>query len=60
MKKLVFALVAGMVMTFTACGNQTKASVETNGTDSVVVDSVVADTLTVDSVAKSTTAKLKT
>ena len=44
MRKLVFAFIATVAMTFAACGGQT-ASVQTaTDSDSVVVDSVV-DTL---------------
>ena len=44
MKKLLFAFIATVAMTFAACGGQT-ASVQTaTDSDSVVVDSVV-DTL---------------
>ena len=45
MKKLLFAFIATVAMTFAACGGQT-ASVQTStDSDSVVVDSVIADTI---------------
>ena len=50
MKKLVFAFIATVAMTFAACGGQTAPAQSTTDSDSVVVDSL-ADSLVVDSVA---------
>jgi hypothetical protein len=50
MKKLLFAFVACVAMTFAACGGQTAPAQIASDSDSVVVDSL-ADSLAVDSVA---------
>ena len=57
MKKLVFAFLATVAMTFAACGGQTAGTASTVDSDSVadtldtvVVDSVVVDSVVVDSV----------
>lgn len=50
MKKLVFATVAIVAMSFASCGNSTKA-VSVNDSDSVAsVDTTVVDSISVDSV----------
>jgi hypothetical protein len=55
MKKLVFAFIATVAMTFAACGGQTATETVATDSDSVaVVDSLdsieVADTIVVDSI----------
>ena len=54
MKKLVFAFIATVAMTFTACGGQTATETVANDSDSVaVVDSL--DTIAVDAIAVDST-----
>ncbi len=49
MKKLVFAFIATVAMTFAACGGQTASNQTATDSDSIaVVDSI--DSITVDSV----------
>ena len=49
MKKLLFAFIATVAMTFAACGGQTASNQTTTDSDSIaVVDSI--DSITVDSV----------
>ena len=48
MKKLVFAFLATVAMTFAACGGQTAGTASTVDSDSVAVDTL--DTVVVDSV----------
>lgn len=55
MKKLVFAFIATVAMTFAACGGQTATEAVATDSDSIaVVDSLdsieVADTIVVDSI----------
>lgn len=51
MKKILFAMVAFVAISFTACGNKTQAAGEVDS-DSVVVDSFeVVDTLVTDSLS---------
>ena len=50
MKKLVFAFIATVAMTFAACGGQTATETVATDSDSVaVVDSLAGDSLVVDS-----------
>ena len=49
MKKLLFAVVAVVAMSFASCGNKTAAPAETVDTDTVVTDTVVTDSAVVDS-----------
>jgi len=51
MKKLVFAFIAAVSMSFMACGSNTAESASVNDSDSIVVDSTVVDSVVVDSVA---------
>ena len=54
MKKLVFAFIATVAMTFAACGGQTATETVANDSDSVaVVDSL--DTIAVDAIAVDST-----
>ena len=48
MRKLVFAFLATVAMTFAACGGQTAGTASTVDSDSVAVDTI--DTIVVDSV----------
>ena len=48
MRKLVFAFLATVAMTFAACGGQTAGTASTSDSDSVAVDSI--DSVAVDSV----------
>lgn len=53
MKKLVFAFIATVAMTFAACGGQTATETVATDSDSVVVDSldtIAVDTIVVDSI----------
>ena len=50
MKKLVFAFIAMVAMTFAACGGQTASNQTTTDSDSVVVDSVDSIEVVVDSI----------
>lgn len=53
MKKLVFAFIATVAMTFAACGGQTATETVATDSDSVAVvdslDTIVVDTIAVDS-----------
>ena len=49
MRKLVFAFLATVAMTFAACGGQTAGTASANDSDSAIVDSIDS-ILTVDSV----------
>jgi hypothetical protein len=53
MKKLVFAFIATVAMTFAACGGQTATETVATDSDSVAVvdslDTIVVDTVAVDS-----------
>ena len=53
MKKLVFAFIATVAMTFAACGGQTATETVANDSDSVAVvdslDTIAVDTIAVDS-----------
>lgn len=54
MKKLVFAFIATVAMTFAACGGQTATETVATDSDSVAVvdslDSIAVDTIVVDSI----------
>lgn len=51
MKKIVFAIVAFVALSFTACGDKTASTASVNDSDSVaVVDSAAADSVVADSV----------
>lgn len=50
MRKLVFAIVAMVGITFAACGGQTASTTSTNDSDSVAVDTVTVDSVATDSV----------
>ena len=54
MKKLVFAFIATVAMTFAACGGQTATETVANDSDSIAVDSLdsieVVDSFVVDSI----------
>ena len=51
MKKLVFAFIAMVAMTFAACGGQTATETVATDSDSVAVDSIeVVETILVDSI----------
>lgn len=50
MKKILFAFIASVAMTFAACGGQTASEQNANDSDSIaVVDSLACDSLVVDS-----------
>ena len=56
MKKLVFAMLAMVAMSFAACGNKAASCEVVDAADSVAVDTVVVDSLSADSAVVDTVA----
>ena len=50
MKKIVFAIVAFVALSFTACGDKTASTASVNDSDSVAVVDSAADSVVADSV----------